>query len=119
MSDDRFYDSEIKSKKREIQSASKRKRDRELGDVRRILSVPEGRRLFWRLLSGAGVFRASFTLNSVQTAYNEGRRDIGLWMLEEINQADPNAFAQLQREYYSEINSNKKQDQVQEDQEDA
>jgi len=86
------------------------KRDRDINDIRKILKMPEGRRLFWRLLSEAGVFRASFSLNSMQTSFNEGKRDNGLQLLAEMHEAEPMAYSQMLREHYSEAKSKKKQE---------
>lgn len=80
----------------------KRKRDRELSDIREVLLKPEGRRFIWRLLSEAGVFRGSFTGNS-ETFFKEGQRDIGLLVLRDCMEAKPDSFSQMQREYTSEL----------------
>lgn len=84
---------------------SDRNQKRDQSDLRKLLNLPEGRRFIWKLWSETGVFRASFTLNSNQTAFNEGRRDIGLAILLEVQKAKPDAYAQMQREFTSEINS--------------
>lgn len=89
-----FYGEEDKKLSEEIR---KRKRDREDGDLRKVLSLPEGRRLIWKILAEAGVFRSSFTGNS-ETFYNEGRRRIGLFILNEIMTVKPEAFTQMQQE---------------------
>lgn len=91
----------------EFQEREKKKRERDLSDLKKVLAMPEGRRLLWRLLSEAGVFRTTFTGNS-QTFLNEGRRQIGLLILSEIMQAKPEAFTQMQREYVSELKAEKK-----------
>ena len=90
-----------------ITKEQKQQRDRDLNDLRFILSKAEGRRFIWKLLAEAGIFRASFTQNSNQTAFQEGQRDRGLALLQQVNMADINAFALMQREYLSELNSKK------------
>lgn len=45
-------------------------------DLIKILSLPEGRRLFWRLLNEAGVFESVWE-SSAKIHYNAGRQDFG------------------------------------------
>jgi hypothetical protein len=72
-------------------------RDREVEDVRSILSSVYGRRFIWRYLDVCGVFKTSFT-GSSQTFYLEGQRNIGLKILADINEANPDAFVQMMKE---------------------
>ena len=95
----------IDAQNKEAQKEYEKRRVREIDDLQKVLKSPEGRRFVWRVLSEAGVFKASFSLNSMQTAFNEGRRDIGIWLIKDIDRAEPNAYAQMQREYYSELKS--------------
>lgn len=105
--DEDILDIDLEKKVKESEEEQKRRRRRELNDLIKVLDIPEGRRVLWRLLSEAGVYRSSFTENSNRTAFNEGRRDIGLLLLKDVNLAKPNAFAQMQREYVSELNARK------------
>lgn len=81
---------------------AKRIRARELSDIRKVLSTVEGRRFIYRLWGMAGIFRCSFSANANQTAFNEGKRDIGLAILNDVNKAEKTAFAQMQNEAWSE-----------------
>jgi hypothetical protein len=54
----------------------------EEGDVKWLMSSKRGRRIIWRLLSQAGVFRSSFSTIAMQMAYNEGFRGYGNRTLE-------------------------------------
>ena len=95
----------------ENEKAAKRRervRSREIDDIKAVLKRPEGRRLALRILSQTGLFHASFSLNSMQTSFNEGKRDIGLWLLADIDLADPMAYSQMLREHYSELKSRQK-----------
>ena len=88
------------SDERHVEIAAKfqqRKRDVELADIRAILSVPAGRRFFWKWLSESGVFRSSFTGNNT-TFFNEGKREIGLKLLADMNSSMPEAFVLMQKE---------------------
>lgn len=69
-------------------------RDRELDDLRFILSTDQGRRFVWRVLSRCGVFKISFT-GSSQTFFNEGERSIGLYLLNEVMDADPDSYVKM------------------------
>ena len=86
---------------RVIDLRAKRLQEREQGDIRKVLSLPEGRRFVWKLMSDAGVFRSSFTGNS-QTFFNEGQRNMGLVILNQVMTAKPDAFTQMQAEAASE-----------------
>jgi len=76
-------------------------RERELEDVRFILQTLQGRRLIWRYLALCGVFRTSFTGNS-HTFFNEGERNIGLKLLADVNEADPESYLKMMKESKSE-----------------
>lgn len=72
-------------------------REDEVADVKALLKLPEGRRFFWRYLSECSVFKTSFTGNS-QTFFNEGERNVGLKLMADINEADPEAYIVMLRE---------------------
>lgn len=101
--DDQLYPkTEVGELKKNIQRLNE---EREQGDIQAVLKFPEGRRLLWRLFGLSGMFRASMTGESMTTAFNEGRRDVGLVFLNDVNKADHTAFAQMQSEYYSKLKS--------------
>ena len=104
---DNFYSDVIDAKNKESKQEFQRRRDREIEDLRSLIKKPEGRRVIWKILETCGVFKASFSLNSMQTAFNEGKRDIGLWLLKDVDMAEPMAYSQMLREYYSEQKSKK------------
>lgn len=83
------------------------RRRREIGDFRKVLETPEGRRLLWRVVSETGVYNESFVPDSNITAFKEGKRNIGLLLIAEINIANPTKFAQMQSDYLSELNARK------------
>lgn len=81
----------------------KRKRDRELNDIRKSGASVEVRRLLWRILEKARTHHISFTAGMPDlTAFNEGARNVGNWLWMEILEADPGLYAQMQREHKSE-----------------
>lgn len=85
--------------RKEIAEKNRQRREEETGDLRAVLSSVSGRRFIWRLLECGGVFRSSFNAESDSyTAFNEGRRNLGLLVLNDILEADPDAFTLMQRE---------------------
>ncbi len=76
----------------------KHRRDQELEDLRRILDMAGGRNFIWRLLEQCGVYKTSHTGEALETAFNEGKRQMGLWALEEIFDASPHTYALMQKE---------------------
>ena len=85
------------------QDKSKRKRNRELNDIRVVLSTPEGRRFIWRIITFVRIFKDAFFRGDTDTTlYNTGRKSVGLWVLDEVLYAKPDAFGQMQREHLSE-----------------
>lgn len=75
----------------------KRGRERELEDVRYVLSSAQGRRFMWRYLNGCGLFESSFTGNST-TFFKEGERNVGLRLMADINDSNPDAYVSMIKE---------------------
>jgi len=97
-----------KPEKRKIETVeqrNKRKRDRELNDIRIVASTPEGRRFLWRILSEGEIFQDGYVHGDqgFGTTYNCGRRSVGVWALSELMESKPEAFMQMQRENASEV----------------
>ena len=95
-----------------------RKKERELNDIRVIISTPEGRRFLWKIISEAGVFRTSFSLDENQMAYQEGRRSIGLNILYDLLDASPSTYMQMQNEYASEMKREENEEKKRQDNKD-
>jgi hypothetical protein len=104
---DNFYDTEAELKNKESKKEYKNRKDRELDDLKVVLKLPEGRRFIYWMLSSVGVWNTSFSLNSMQTSFNEGRRDVGLMLLKQLDEAEPNVHSQMLKEHYSELKSKK------------
>lgn len=68
------------------------RRDQE--DILFILSQIQGRRFYWKLMQKCGIFQTSFTGNNT-TFFNEGMRNIGLLLLNELNEIAPQAYLQM------------------------
>ena len=61
--------------------------DREASELKAVLDTYEGRAVFWRLLSKCGMYKDSMTGDN-RTFYYEGRRSIGLDVIEMIAEVD-------------------------------
>ena len=62
------------------------------------LKTPYGRELFWYLLGDTGVFHSSFSSDPLVMAKREGRREIGLGLLERIENLGPEYLPNMQLE---------------------
>lgn len=73
-------------------------RETEESDLKWLVSTKRGRRIVWRVLEQAGVFRMSFNTNAMQMAFNEGNRNIGNRMLAVTNAVAPESFPLMMKE---------------------
>ena len=70
----------------------------ELADIKRLMDTRWGRRLMWRLLSTTGVYRTVFSTNSMQMAFNEGTRQVGLVLLADVTEVATDAHTLMTKE---------------------
>lgn len=89
--------------RRQVKKASQRerlRRQRELADLATVLSTKQGRRRTWAQLQQTGVFRQSFIPGepSEVTAFNEGRRSIGLALMADVHALDPELYLTMAKE---------------------
>lgn len=73
-------------------------RETEESDLKWLMGNKRGRRIVWRLLERAGVFRLSFNANSMTMAFNEGARNEGLRTLSLIHTLCPDQYLNMVRE---------------------
>jgi hypothetical protein len=92
---------------RKLSQLEKRRKDRDISDLKKVLGDVEGRRFVWRILSESGIFRGSFNANALAMAFNEGKRDIGLLVIGEINGNVPQRLFQMQGEFASDMKNEK------------
>lgn len=71
----------------------------EQDDVKWLMSSKRGRRIVWRGLERAGVFRSVFNTNAMQFSFNEGNRNEGLVMLTLINAHAPDQYIEMLKEH--------------------
>lgn len=74
------------------------KLEQEREEMRNTLASPDGRAVVWRILEQCGIYRSSFQGEALTMAFNEGKRQIGLWLLSELQQANPGAYLAMQRD---------------------
>lgn len=85
----------------ETQEERRLRRERELNDIKAVLSTREGRRFIWRLLTIGSLFRTTFTGNST-TFFLEGHRNLALLILNDIQKVDFHNFGTLWAEAVAE-----------------
>ena len=74
-------------------------RDTEAADLKWLMGSKRGRRVVWRLLDTAGVFRLSFNTNALQMAFNEGNRNYGNRTLAQLQAVCPDLYALMAKEH--------------------
>ncbi|PHR17877.1 MAG: hypothetical protein COA41_11305 [Sphingopyxis sp.] len=82
--------------------AERVKRDREREELAQrtsdddflwLMSEPRGRRFLWQLIGLCNVFKPVFNTHGGIMNFNEGRRDVGLFLLGRINTLCPHLYA--------------------------
>lgn len=66
-------------------------RDGELKQLHALLSQEPLRDFLWRVLAKCHIYESTYQRNFGDMAMLEGKRQVGLWLLSEICEADPNA----------------------------
>lgn len=109
--DELFLDKEEVKRQKEILEQFARDKKLRINDIKKVLSIPEGRRFIWEELKRTKVFAPSYSNNSNQTAFNEGERSIGIAILADVMEARPDAFYQMFTEARSKEQAAKKQEE--------
>jgi len=65
-----------------------------------------GRRVIWRLLDQAGVFRSSFNTNAMAMSFAEGHRNYGLRILGMIHTQCPELYPTMMKEQTADERTN-------------
>jgi hypothetical protein len=79
----------------EYAEEERRQREEEISDLCKVMGSKEGRRFMWRQLSDAGVYRISFSSDALQMAFNEGNRNSGVKLLNDLMTACPQHYASM------------------------
>lgn len=91
------FDASDKETVDKAEQDAKNARKTELKDLKELLATHSGRRILWRILERTGMHRTSFTGNS-KTFFNEGERNIGLWLVDEVLLADADKYLLMIKE---------------------
>ena len=98
---DQFDPTDIRGQERARVDAGERVRiakDQEVDDLKWLMSNKRGRRFVFRALERAGVWRISFDTNALSMAFNEGMRNEGLKLLQQITTSCPDRYAEMLKE---------------------
>lgn len=91
-------------------------KQRSINDWRRILNMPEGRRVFFSLMQVCGHRLNAFVPGDPhQTSYNCAMRAVGNYIESFIREASPAFLEQMEQEYNAEIKQYQKQSDKEED----
>lgn len=100
---------EILKRKKNFEEREKKRRERDLSDLRKLLNLAEGRRFVWRILEEARVFASCYDNHNGNMAWKEGRRDLGLMIWNDVTLAWPEKFIQMKNERRSESESDERE----------
>jgi hypothetical protein len=75
-------------------------------DLKWLMGSKRGRRIVWRLMDQAGVFRPSFNTDAALMSYHEGYRAWGTYTLTQIFAVCPDYFSTMLKEAKDEHNRN-------------
>lgn len=98
---DTLDEAERKEKRlKALEDFERRKAD---SDLRQVLSEPVGRRFIWRLIdSTAGTFGYTEPGDALFSAFVEGKRAIGVYLMRECQRVDPTNYVHMMAERLSE-----------------
>lgn len=85
-------------------AARKITRQQELLDIKTVLGSRNGRRLLWRLIGKCGVYDVGWEA-SAKIHFKAGERNIGLFLMSEIIEADSELYLKMQRENIEDFNN--------------
>lgn len=80
----------------------KRRRLQQEDDIKWLMAHAAGRRIAVRILEVTGVRRTTFNPSGSVMAFNEGRRNVGLWFEGNLMANAPDGYIKLLKEYASE-----------------
>lgn len=83
---------------KQAEKKAKLKRDAELKDLNTILASIEGRRFYWKLMAFCRINESSFHPSGSQMYFFEGTRNVGLKLLADLHDANPEAYVTMMKE---------------------
>lgn len=82
----------------EQRAAQERDEEQLKKDVAALMATGAGRRIVWRLLEETHIYQTCYRDNPLQMARAEGRREIGLMLLDWITTQTPEHYFTMQQE---------------------
>jgi|TARA_R100001530_G_scaffold37085_2_gene28804 hypothetical protein len=82
--------------------AFKLRETKEKEDLSKMLKDPSGRRVLWRIMEQSKLLAPDMFTGNSTTFYNLGKRDLGLWLYNEIMGSEPQAFMKIMDEQLKE-----------------
>lgn len=70
----------------------------DIADFKWLMSDSRGRRFMWRTLGHCRLFQSSIGPTDAITNYNEGQRNVGLFLLSQVNDLTPSLYAVMAAE---------------------
>jgi len=64
-----------------------------------VMRTRQGRRVIYRILALAGVWKTSFHTNALQMSFNEGQRNMGLALLAKLTEYCEDSYALMLKEH--------------------
>lgn len=95
---------EIELEQEKIKEEIRRLEKLEKDDLEFLLSHKQGRRVIYRYLAFCKVFHSAYSSNQNDMFYYEGRRSVGLKILEDMQKHCPDRFFQMLKEHFKENN---------------
>ena len=77
---------------------------REKEDMSKMLNNPAGRRVLWRIMDQSKLLAPDMFTGNSTTFYNLGKRDLGLWLYNQIMGSEPKAFLTMMNDQLQENN---------------
>lgn len=88
------------ARREERQERQREELSQEHVDLQLLMEDAWGRRIAYRLLDNAGCFHISHTAGDpYETAFKEGNRNQGNWLLTQLMQITPERYAQMLKEH--------------------
>lgn len=79
----------------EAKAREKQERESEQSDFKWLMGSRRGRRIIWRHLERAGVYKLTFNTNAMLMAFAEGNRNEGIRIIDAIHTLCPELYATM------------------------
>ena len=92
------FDAGDEQQVRQRKSKAKLIREREINNLRQVLSTREGRNVIWNILAYGNIYSENPGGPDFSIGKFEGKRALAIWLIQEIFTADPNAYTIMRDE---------------------